>query len=242
LKSRLVALNLFLLLLATGAGWILRNSWMESRAREQALLNQRMRPLPPPAIAPIPKPTPAVPTNYVEVAQKMLFVRDRNPNVILKPPPAPPPPPPMPALPAAYGVMNIGEGPMVILSEKPGAQHKGYKPGDKVGEFNLLALNNSEILLEWHGERIKKTIEELRDHSAAAPSAPEPSRSAAAPAGGGATTLTPTKPGPGEASMGRGSKACKDGDPAPAGTVMDGLKKVVTESPFGKTCRWEPVQ
>ncbi|HUS06340.1 MAG TPA: hypothetical protein VMZ52_08595 [Bryobacteraceae bacterium] len=242
MKSRLVSLNLFLLLLVVGAGWILRNRWVESREREAAVARQQVKPLPPPAIAPIAKPLAAKPTNYVDVAQKMLFVRDRNPNVILKPPPAPPPPPPMPALPSAYGVVNIGQGPMVIMAEKSGAQHKSYKAGDKVGEFKLLAFNNSEVLLEWNGERIKKRIDELKDRTTPPPAAEPTPVAAPASNAAGSTSLAPSKPGPSDVAAGRGSKACVASDTSPAGTVADGMKKVVMETPFGKSCRWDPVQ
>jgi hypothetical protein len=33
-------------------------------------------------------------------------------------------------------------------------------------------------------------------------------------------------------------KNCKPGDTSPAGTVVDGYKKVIEQTPFGAACRW----
>jgi hypothetical protein len=39
--------------------------------------------------------------------------------------------------------------------------------------------------------------------------------------------------------IGNGRKACVAGETAPDGTVVQGLKKVSWETPFGKGCAWE---
>jgi hypothetical protein len=41
---------------------------------------------------------------------------------------------------------------------------------------------------------------------------------------------------------GGGIRACAPGDTAPAGTMSDGYRKIVSETPFGKVCRWEKVK
>jgi hypothetical protein len=46
----------------------------------------------------------------------------------------------------------------------------------------------------------------------------------------------PAAPG-GELSA--GIKACQPGDTSPAGTVADGMRKVIKPSPFGSRCFWE---
>ena len=84
--------------------------------------------------------------------------------MILDPPPPPPPPPQMPPLPVSYGMMDLGAGPTAILAEKPGAPHQSYRPGDKIGAFKIVAMNNREILFDWDGQPVKKTFEELADH------------------------------------------------------------------------------
>ncbi len=40
--------------------------------------------------------------------------------------------------------------------------------------------------------------------------------------------------------IGGGKKACQKGDTSPAGTVRDGMKKVIVHLPIGQNCRWEP--
>ena len=242
MKQRLWLLNLTLLGLVIYAGMAFRDRWEQFRRREAALLSGSLKPEPTPALTPIPPVQPSTAGTYIEVAQKMMFVRDRNPVVILDPPPPPPPPKPMPAFPVAYGVIDLGDGPTAILSDKPGAQHRGYRPGDMIGEFKLLAMNNKEILFEWEGQKIHKLIEELQDKRAialAAAQAVEAANNAATQAPPPpAANAPPPKPGPGT-SLGNNTKACIPGDTSPAGTVVDGMRKVLTKTPFGESCRWE---
>src|SRR5579862_1449021 len=136
MNRKILALNLALLALLGTLGWMLRVHWRETRAQELATLAKAARrnaQLPPPA--PLP-PEAVVPANYLEVAQKTLFSKDRNPNVIIEPPPPPPPPKPEeppPPRPEYYGQMAIAE-PVAFLSTEKGGQ-KGFHAGDKVGLF-----------------------------------------------------------------------------------------------------------
>lgn len=237
MKQRLLLLDLLLLVLVIIAGTTLRRHWVEGREREQKLLQQTVPPIPPPAVAPIPQVSPAKAVQYVEVAQKMLFSKDRSSAVILDPPPPPPPPKPMPQLPSARGVMSFGGTPIVMLSEKPGAAHKGYRPGETIGDFKLLAVNNTHILFEWEGLRVLRRLEEITDKSSAAAEA-APSASAAPAASATPQVVAPTRPAPG-VQLGAETRACLPGDNSPAGTVADGYRKVVQQTPFGSSCRWE---
>ena len=240
MKQRLLLLDLLLLVLVIIAGTTLRRHWLEAREREQKLLSQTVPPIPPPAIAPIPQVSPAKAIQYVEVAQKMLFSKDRSSAVILDPPPPPPPPKPMPQLPSARGVMSFGGTPIVMLSEKPGVAHKGYRPGDKVGDFKLLAVNNTHILFEWEGLRVLRRLDEITDKTAmAAETAPATAAGAAAPAA--PQVIAPAKAAPG-VQLGAETRACLAGDTSPPGTIADGYRKVVAQTPFGASCRWEAVK
>jgi hypothetical protein len=133
------------------------------------------------------------------------------------------------------------------LAEKPGAAHHSYKSGDTIGEFKVVAMNQKEILFDWNGQPVRKTFAEL---AAAKPTVPASAYSdasqqqqPAAPAPAApSTTAIGAKAGPGAADMGNQTKACVAGDSNPAGTVQDGMRKVVTKSPFGEVCRWEPVK
>jgi hypothetical protein len=235
-KRKLLLLNLALLALSAVGGIRLRREWVEARAREEAVLRTRVKPTPAPRL---PSPAPAEPVkaaSYSDIAQKMLFSKDRNPTVVVEPPPAPKPIP-MPALPLFHGVVDLGDGPIAIMSEGPKGPHRDYQPGDKVGAFTLVAVSNDELVLEWQGQTITKKVDEILDRSTSAPpAAPPPVAAAPAPAPAPPVTNAPAKPG---ADLREGLKACLPGDSSPAGTVTDGMRKVVKATPFGSRCFWE---
>ena len=237
MRRRILLLNLLLVALTAAAAWQLRREYLAAQTREQAELAKRVRPLPPaPAAAPrIEAPVTAL--NYGEIAQKMLFSKDRNPNVVVEIAP-PPPPKPMPPLPIFRGVMNLGDGPIAILSEKPNTPTREFRVGQQVGEFKLVAVNNRDIVLEWEGKQVTKQVEELtlRDDGKQEAAAARTEAPATAGAAAG-----PVQSGPG-VEIGGGIRACLPNDSTPAGTVVDGMRKVVSESPFGKVCRWQPLR
>jgi hypothetical protein len=125
---------------------------------------------------------------------------------------------------------------MAIMSEGPKGAHRDYQPGDKIGAFKLVAVNNDELVLEWEGQTITKKVDEILDHTApAAPATAVPAAAAAkAPA-----AVAATSPGVPGGDLGGGIKACQPGDTSPAGTVTDGMRKVIKQSPFGPRCFWE---
>ena len=247
MRKKLLAMNLALLVLLGLFSAYLREAWMEARAREQRVLAAKLVSVKVPQPPAIPRIQPLVPTAYKDVAMNMLFARDRNPTVILDPVVVPPPKP-VPAFPSAYGVMSFGDvPPTVILSKKGSTDQKGYQAGETIGDFKIASVTNEQVVFEWEGKQFPKKIEELIEK----PAAPQPGAAnhtaGAAPAAAGVTALgaprdsvalAPNRSGPG-ASMGADLKACQAGDSAPAGSVVDGMKKVVSESPFGTVCRWE---
>jgi hypothetical protein len=243
MRRNLWVVELLLLGAIILVGTFLKQRWSEMSMREEKLLKQVVSANPPPPLPEIPKAPVVTAAAYMDAVQQMLFVRDRNPNVILDPPPPPPPPPQMPPLPVSFGMVDIGDGPRAILAEKTGAPHKSYRPGDTIGAFKVVAMNNKEILFDWDGQPVRKTFAEL---AAAKPTVPasghmEPAPGAAPAAEAPKTTSLAGPKGPG-ADLGNDSKACVAGDSTPAGTVQDGLRKVVTKSPFGDVCRWEPAK
>ncbi len=247
IKGKLWIYNVLLLGSVALCASVLRQHWDEGRVREQRML-QAMVPVPAaPVLAPLQPVSPALATSYIEVAQKMVFAKDRNPNVILDPPPPPPPPPVMPPLPVAYGIMNLGAGPTAILAEKAGGKSRVYSAGERIGAFKIVAMNNQEILFDWDGKPVKRRLEELVDRTSRTPApAPAPVEAAAsasqsAPAASKTVSLGEGKSGPG-ASMTEETKACLAGDTSPAGTEKDGMRKVVNKTPFGDSCRWEKVK
>jgi hypothetical protein len=146
----------------------------------------------------------------------------------------------MPNFPAVYGVMDIGMGPTVFMAADGGAQ-QGYKPGEKIGEFLLKAANQREITFEWDGKDITKSLDDLRakPETPAAPRAATPlAASAAAPVAPPPKPPENVRPAPGP-EIGGGRRGCLPGDTSPAGTVVDGYKKVSYSYAFGPICYWE---
>jgi hypothetical protein len=244
MNRKILALNLALLALLGVLGWMLRAHWRETRARELATLSKAARKievLPPPSPAP---PEAAVPANYLEVAQKTLFSKDRNPNVIVEvvPPPAPPPEVPTPPRPYYFGQMGLGPQPVALLSVEKGGQ-KGFHVGDEVGPFKLMAFDRDTITFEWNGKTLEYPLSELK------PKEPQAAAQQAA-----AATAAPAKPqsiapviavGEDKPTLGTQNgeiRSCVPGDRSPAGTVKDGYKKTVVNGPFGPSCLWEPIK
>jgi hypothetical protein len=243
MNRKILILNLALLAMLGTLGWMLRAHWRETRAQELATLAKAAHgsaQIAPPAPRP---PEPVVPANYIEVAQKTLFSKDRNPNVIIEPPPPPPapkpeePPPPRPEY---YGQMGLGE-PVAFFGTEKGGQ-KGFRAGDKVGLFKLVAFDHETVTLEWNGKTLKYPLEELK------PKEPAPQAAAvyAVPPSQGASVSTivggNTSKDPSLGMENGGVRACVPGENSPAGTVKSGYKKTINPGMFGPQCQWEPIK
>lgn len=236
MTRKLHILNLALAALLALTGWQIRQRWLEAREREKRVLGR-----PPETAAPVPEPPLRAPeplpaSAYLEVAQRFLFSRDRNPDVIIEMAA----PKPMPPLPVAHGILDLGSGPTAILSERSGQPQRAYRVGDRIGEFTLADVTASELAFVWEGKEIRKKLEELKPPEAPPP--PEAPAPAAKPKTAVVATTTTVASGPSDIDMGGGIRACRQGDTSPPGTVMNGYKKVVTATPFGQVCRWEPVK
>lgn len=248
MRRKLLLLNAVLALLAIYAGWLWSRDWRAAKAREAATLNVRVKPAPPPPFTPLPAAPPVVPSGYSDVVQKTLFDRSRNPvvEVVLPPAPPPPPPKPMPALPVYYGIMNLGDGPMAVLAETAGDSQQAIHPGESIGQFKLVSVNTEEIAFEWDGQTIRKRLDQLSARAAAAPQAAAPGQnvmpagSPAVPTGPAAPAATAKPMGPG-ADAGGGYRSCQPNDSTPAGSVVDGFRKTVANTPFGQSCTWVSV-
>ncbi len=201
-----------------------------------------MKPVQPPPAPPTPKPDPFTGATYADVAQKNLFAKDRNPNVIIDVPP-PKPVKKMPPLPIVFGVMGLPSGMTAIMAEKPGVRSRGVLVGETVGEFKVVALTRDTASFEWDGQRINRKLEELTERASApagsgggvdlAASSANPANMAAAPG------AAPVAPAPAkQVTIGDNIKACQPGDTTPAGTIVDGYRKISEPTPFGNACRW----
>jgi hypothetical protein len=224
LKNRLLLLDLVLLALVVVLGMRLRQNWLEARKRADIVLGRPVPRLATPPHSPLPAVEPVTAAQYGVIAQQTLFSSDRNPTVIVEIAP----PKPMPALPVLYGVMDLGNGPVAIMSEKSGADQREVRSGGTIGEFKLVAVSGPNIVLEWDGQKVSRRVAELMEKAVA----PRPE----------AASVTSTNvSGPG-ADAGGGIKVCQIGDNSPAGAVVDGYRKTFIDTPFGKSCRWEAVK
>jgi hypothetical protein len=198
LNRRIVWLNLALVALAGVLVWMLRASWLDAGVREHAVLERRTAPKPVLAPPPLPVVKPVAPAEYIDVANKMLFSKDRNPIVVVEPP-KPPPEPVMPALPNYHGQMAIGE-PVILLSASNNVQ-RSYHAGDQVGDFKVVSFDRENIAFEWKGKSVERKLEELRPKQVVA-QVPPGARPGAVPA----PILVPATPKP-VASLDRPSAA-----------------------------------
>jgi hypothetical protein len=243
MNRKVILLNLVLVALAAGLGWTLRQRWIEGQARERAIFvnaAHKMALLPPPPLAPLKVVAPA---EYLDVAQKTLFSKDRNPNVVIEPE-KPKPEPPMPALPAYYGQMTLFD-PVVFLALGGGGQ-KSYHPGDKVGAFELVTFDRDKITLAWNGKKVERKLQELTPKEAPPQQAQPAAQAAPAPPQvksiGSAAAQSDADKSPFGVDMGASLYGCKAGDTAPNGTVTNGFKKVIVRGLMGDSCHWEQVK
>jgi hypothetical protein len=251
MNRKALLLDFILLALAAVLAWQIRVRWLEGQARERAIFTaaaRKMAVLAPPPIAPL---KPVTGGEYIDVAQKMLFAKDRNPNVPIEPPAPPPVKPPLPALPAYYGQMAFGE-PVVLLATNGGPQ-RSYHVGDKVGPFQVASFDLEKIVLNWNGETVERKIEDLKPKEIVTPAAQPAAARAAAPSapGSGGAVRSIASPdaassgdkGPlGGVDVGGGIRSCTPGDTTPAGSQVNGYKKVISRGMFGDVCRWEQVK
>jgi hypothetical protein len=146
---KLLLLDLGLLALLSVLVYHMRREWIDAHARTNAVLSAKIPSAQVPKLAPLSKVTPLTGIAYAEVAQLNLFSKDRNPQVIIDV--VEPKPKPIPPFPVARGVlMWEGTPPAIVLSVRPGGAQKSYRAGDKIGDFEIVSLDNQYIVF-WLG-------------------------------------------------------------------------------------------
>jgi hypothetical protein len=223
----------------------MRQEWLEAHARTQSFLMTKVMLAPRQSISARPHVAPLAAIAYSDVAQLNLFSKDRNPQVIVAAV-EPPKPKPLPPFPVARGVLLWdGTPPTVLLSMRSGSPARAFRAGDRIGDWKIVSLDNQFVVFEWDGKEFKKRIDELMDRSGlvaetAAPPTPAGSNIPPAPK---VQSLSDSSKNPKLVDVGSSdTRGCAPGDDSPAGTVTDGFKKVVSQTPFGSACRWEQVK
>ncbi len=241
MRHRLLLLNLLLAGLTAAAGWKLRQDWVRDHQHSSTVIYHRVKPPAPPAVAPIVPPAPFAAPTYADVAQKDLFSKDRNPNVVIEPV-AVKPAPKWPRMPILYGVMGLPGGLIAMLAEKPDSRSRGVGVGEKIGELKVVALSSEKISFEFEGQVQEKNVQDLVDRGGSA-RGPEVADAGTSqnPANLAKSGAPPTAAKPGvDVGAGGAVKACDPRDTSPAGTVkLDGFRrKVIKVNPFGTECTW----
>jgi hypothetical protein len=250
MNRRVVAATLALFALTAFLVWLLRVQLREEKTHHYAVMSraaQKKALLPPP---PIDAPQPVMPAQYLDVAQRTLFSKDRNPTVIVEVKP-PPPKPPCPPLPSYYGQVSLGV-PAIFLSTGGGVQ-KAYSAGDKIGDkdkFVIVGFDQDKITLSCNDEPMEKKLADLRPKEK--PAAPHvqaaalPAQPQAASQSLSAAPLADSGQKKDEeiigADFGSGFHGCVASDSSPDGTIKDGYRKVISHTMFGQTCHWETVK
>lgn len=240
-QSKLIVLNAGLIAGLALIVWQGRVRWDQAQAELRANVNVPLKKLPPPALLPAPKPEQIQAAKYADVAEKNLFSKDRNPTVVVDPPKTEAKP--MPALPIVFGILGLPSGTKAIMADRADPAAKTVQAGDSIGEFKIVSLDSRKVVFDWNGKQVERNLDELVDRSggtvasalAKGPAVPPPPAQAAPPTSKVLGAETASAEGP--------SRACTVGDTSPAGTVVDGYRKVGVESPFGLMgCHWVPVK
>lgn len=257
MTRKLAFLNLMLVALLGAAGWQIRERWREARVREEAALRRAATPPPNPAVPAMEPAKPVDALSYADVAMKTMFSKDRNPTVVIEEAPKPPEEP-VPTFPVVFGVMQLGGPITVFMSDGKTADQKGYRPGDKVGSFELVSATKDEFTFKWKDKTFVKKLADLKEKPGQLMAAASSSAAPAAPSSPSAPTGTTIGGAAADEKMrgiqkdmikdgvmidtGATSRACVPGDTTPAGTVVAGFRKVLRPHMFGQICVWEPVR
>lgn len=244
MKRKLALLNVVLVALAALIVWRIWSVHQEMSTRESAVLPgvaETRDVAPPPSAAP---PEEIAAIDYIGVAEQYLFSPDRNSNVEIEAAPELP----LPTLPIAHGILDIGSGPTAILSMPGEEGQRAYRIGESVGGFVLAGISADELTLQWEGGVVRRSLNDLTPQdeqnvsTAAVRRAPPPPKPAAQEKPKSTVLSNNTNSGPSDIDMGGGMLACRPGDTSPSGTVFNGYRKLVTQTPFGAACRWLPIE
>jgi hypothetical protein len=216
-------------------GWVLERLGKDYRSRTQWLYVDA--PAQPSSTLASAHPK-VVPQSFVEIVDRNVFssLRGSRPPQAEEAAKAPP-------LPILFGTMDLGSGRFALMA--PGgpsqAVSKRVLPGEEVGDWKLVSINASTVVVEWHDT--KNTLE-ISGAARRSPGMVEKTASAAARPAAITTAGAPLSSGAANPSL-LGSTAFKPAKPTtpevPVGTVVDGKRKGLTSSPFGMKVTWEDV-
>jgi|GEM_PF-6641697 len=130
----------------------------------------------------------ALQRNYMVISSRNLFSPDRNDQIPREEVNKPRPPKPI-----LYGVINLTDAKLAMMSTPGSIALQSLKEGDKIGEYTLTKIQMNEVQLQWGSETVKATTAE-QPKQIPAPTIPASAGSSASkvvsvnPAEGAATT------------------------------------------------------
>lgn len=244
MRRSIVILNLVLLVAGGLVVYRLRAEWKNHRSRVGWVYQGRVVEAAENFAAG--QPGPAV-ANWGDIVARNVFHPDRT-SVVATAAGGPPPPEPI-----LFGTMNLGSGPVALMSEGQGRGFRQVRIGEVIGGYKLIAVEGQQVSLEWAGGRIKLDAAESssRARSQAGPTASLAAPPPARPGAGGGAVVLASPSSAGFSSLferfpelrGFTSKdQIADLEREPPGTIRNGKRKVVQPWPFGLKIWWEDVK
>lgn len=252
MRRSIVILNLVLLVAAGLVVYRLRAEWKNHRSRVGWVYQGRVVEAAENLASG--QPGPAV-ANWGDIVARSVFHPDRT-SVVATAAGGPPPPEPI-----LFGTMNLGSGPVALMSEGQGRGFRQVHIGEAIGAYKLVAVEGQRVSLEWAGGRIKLDAAESASRArsqagptaSAAPPAPASTSSSASRAPSSAAVVSPTGPAtsPTTGSLVerfpelRGvtnKQIIAEFEREAPGTIRNGKIKRMMATPFGVQFWWEDLK
>jgi hypothetical protein len=246
MKRNLIILNLALLFLMVFLLQQLKSQWIQFAQFHQT---QRLTPHSPEGKKGANKSaqSPAGTNDFFAIVNQDLFASDRTNLIPPEPPPPPPPKKDLPPKPILSGIFRLGERDsalMVSNDPKSKGSQKRLFIGDAIDSYTLEKILDQRVLMKVSsGEEVEIRLNE--------PSGivPKDSYTERTPTWGGSGSKVVAVGGSAgssetssQVSSAKSGAAPPPAPEVPAGTIVNGKRKVVTRTPFGNMESWEDVR
>ncbi len=152
MKKKLVLINIALAALFVWGSLALFGQYEQAEQRFEIFDNSSGVVEPPTMPAPGDAPMVRAAT-YAPISQRLLFSQERNPVIeVIVPEEQVAQRPQVPLL---GGVVDLGDGPLALMTADPDMPPRWTGVGEKVGEYTLQAVANDTVTLEWNGETVE---------------------------------------------------------------------------------------
>ncbi|MDD5544819.1 MAG: hypothetical protein PHX83_16755 [Acidobacteriia bacterium] len=162
--KHILLLDVILLAACVGLGAQLKRQWVSTAEQDEV-----SRIVPPRVAmknaAEKQKTPEALEKNYLVIATRNLFSPDRSDQIVQAAAKVRPPKP------ILYGVLNLKDVQVALMSTPDNRESHSYKVGDKIGEYTLTKIAFNKVQLRWGDESVETTTED-QPKTIAAPSTP----------------------------------------------------------------------